>query len=302
MKAIYIIITVLFLTVSCNSSKKNNPQEETGKPASLSSVLSENEDSTETKTDALSSATSFINDASFNGIFVLSPQRHASVTLSINGIVKTTTLLPGKHVQKGELIATLENPEFINLQQNYLDACAQCEYFEEEYKRQEILAREDVASQKRFQQSKAEYLSMKSRRDADAAQLSLLGLSPESIATKGMTPLLEVLAPISGYVSNLQMNTGKYIAAGEPLCEIIDKSDILIRLTAYEKDLIRIKTGDKIRFSVNGIENERFMGKVISVGQRVDNVNRSLEVYAKVLEDHPLFRPGMYVNAQVVGK
>lgn len=94
-------------------------------------------------------------------------------------------------------------------------------------------------------------------------------------------------------------NNGKYIAAGDPLCEIIDKNDILIRLTAYEKDLNRIKTGDKIRFSVNGIENEYFTGEVISMGQHVDNINRSLEVFAKVAENHPLFRPGMYVNAQV---
>ena len=299
MKAIYITIAVMLLTAACNSSQKNNPHTE-AENIQPQSVIFENKDST--AIDAVSSATSPANDAAFNGIFVLSPQHHASVTLSINGVVKTTTLLPGKHVQKGELLATLENPEFINLQQSYLDAIAQCEYLEEEYKRQEILAREDVASQKRLQQSKAEYLSMKSRRDASAAQLTILGLSPQSIAANGMTPLLEVRAPISGYVSNLQMNIGKYITAGEPLCDIIDKNDILIRLTAYEKDLNRIKTGDKIQFVVNGIENRRFTGEVISMGQRVDNVNRSLEIYAKVIENHPQFRPGMYVNAQVVGK
>ena len=300
MKAIYFIIAALFFAAACNSSKKDNQHAGVEKFQPLLPLQPENDDSTEI--DAVSSATLFVNDAAFNGIFVLSPQRHASVTLSINGVIKSTALLPGKYVQKGELLATMENPEFINLQQSYLEACAQCEYLEAEYMRVEILAREDVASQKRFQQSKADYLSMKSRRDAGAAQLTILGLSPRSIAANGMTPLLEVRAPISGYVSNLQMNTGKYMSAGEPLCEIIDRNDILIRLTAYEKDLNRIKTGDMIHFSVNGIENGRFTGEIISMGQRVDNVNRSLEIYAKVVENHPLFRPGMYVSAQVVVK
>ena len=297
MKTIYMIIAAAFLTASCN----NNPNVETHNYASLQTeTMPEKADTT--TIDAVTAATSFANDAAFNGVFVLLPQKHASITLSIGGIVKNTALLPGKYVQKGELLATMENPEFITLQQSYLEACAQCEYLEAEYRRQEILSREDVASQKKFQQSKAEYLSMKSRRDADAAQLTILGLSPQSIAENGLTPLLEVRATISGYISNLQMNTGKYMAAGEPLCEIIDKNDILIRLTAYEKDLNRIKAGDKIQFSVNGIENEHFTGEVIFIGQYVDNINRSLEIYAKVIENHPLFRPGMYVNAQVARK
>jgi len=173
---------------------------------------------------------------------------------------------------------------------------------EAEYKRQEILSKEEAASQKRFQQSKAEYLSMKSRKDAASAQLQILGLSPQSIIANGILPLLEVRTPISGYISNLQMNTGKYINAGEPLCEIVDKHNPLIKLTAYEKDLNKISVGNKIQFTVNGIPTEHFSGEIISIGQRIDEINRSLEVYAKTLDNHPVFRPGMYVSAVIIKK
>ena len=95
------------------------------------------------------------------------------------------------------------------------------------------------------------------------------------------------------------MNLGKHIAAGEPLCEIIDKTNTLIRLTAYEKDLGKLKVGDKIVFRVNGLGTKNFTGEIISIGQQVDQVNRSLDIYAKVMENNNLFRPGMYVNARI---
>ena len=297
MKIFYLTISVLLLATACNSPKEKNTAEH-----------QTNMEKTQPKmqnvptVDAVTSATAVANDAMFNGIFVLSPAKQASITLSIDGIVKQASLLPGKYVLKGELLATLENPEFINLQQTYLDAFAQCEYLEAEYKRQEVLSREEAASQKRFQESKADYLSMKSRKDAAAALLTMLGVSPEALLTNGIMPLLEVRAPINGYIANLQMNMGKHIVAGEPLCEIIDKNNLLIKLTAYEKDLNRIEIGDKIQFIVNGIGNERFSGKIISIGQDVDNINRSLEVYAKVMDNNQLFRPGMYVYAYVVKK
>ena len=53
-----------------------------------------------------------------------------------------------------------------------------------------------LASQKRMQQSKAEYLSMKSRLDAAAAQLLILGVDARSLQTKGIQPYLEIKAPL----------------------------------------------------------------------------------------------------------
>jgi cobalt-zinc-cadmium efflux system membrane fusion protein len=300
MKVIYITLAAMLLTAGCSNFKKEGPEQTSESKPRIEQAEPETKDTV--KVDAVTSATSMAKETSFNGIFILSPQYHVSVTLYMDGIVKNTSLLPGKYVQKGELLATLENPAFIDLQQNYMDASAQCEYLETEYKRQEALSKEEAASQKKFQQSKADYLSMKSRKDAAAAQLTMLGVSPQSLNTNGIVPLLEVRASISGYISNLQMNTGKHITAGEPLCEIIDKDNTLIKLTVYEKDISKIKSGNKIEFKINGAGDETFSGEIISVGQSVDNVNRSLEVYARVMKNNELFRPGMYVNAQIAQK
>ena len=160
--------------------------------------------------DAITSATSKPNQVSFNGRIVLPPQRQATIALTMGGIVKKASLLPGQWVAANSVIATLENPEFITLQQTYLDSHAQTEYLLAEYERQKNLSAEQAASQKKFQQSKADFLSMKSRQDAAAAQLSLLGVQTEALLKNGIQPLLEVKAPISGYAANVAINIGKY--------------------------------------------------------------------------------------------
>lgn len=249
--------------------------------------------------DAATGATAVPNQPTFNGILVIPPQDHATVTLTLGGSIRSTTLLPGAYVHKGTVLATLENPEFIALQQTYLDSHAQYEYLRTEFQRQQTLSREEASSQKRFQQSKAEYLSMRSRMDAAAAQLALLEVDTASLLKNGLVPCLEIKAPISGYVADVKMNVGRHFDVGEPLCEIVDKSRMMLRLTAYEKDLSNLQVGDRVEFRVNGMEQQLFRGVVSMIGQQVNSENRSIEVYVRIAEQNPQFRPGMYVMARI---
>lgn len=299
MKKILVYSSIVMFLASCAKAEKQD--ETTVKPTQpVVETKVEVKEEVPEKDDFLQVATQ-ANEATFNGTLVIHPENHATISLPIDGIVKKTNLLSGAYVKKGAVIATLENLEFIELQQNYLESHAQTEYLEAEYKRQQVLAGEEAASQKKLQQSKAEYLSMKSRRDAAAAQLSLLDVKAEDLLSKGIMSLLEIKAPISGHTANVQMNTGKYVSAGEPLCEIIDKNDPLIKITAYEKDLEKIKVGDAVEFYINSIgADEKFSGTIISVGQHVNKVNRSLDVFAKVNDNDPRLRSGMYVNVKIV--
>lgn len=249
--------------------------------------------------DGISSATALPNHSSFNGIMVVPPQRQATITLTMGGTVHATTLLPGDYVKKGSVIVSLENPDFITLQQTYLDAHAQTEYLEAEYKRQQRLSEQEAASQKRFQQSKADYLSMKSRLEAAAAQLTILGIDPDELLKGGIRPYLEVKSPLNGYVASMNLNLGRYIEAGQPVCDVIDKGETLLCLTAYEKDLQDLEPGKPVQFRVNGMGEQTFHATLLSVGQEVDATSRSLEVYARVKESNARFRPGMYVSAHV---
>ena len=294
MKKIFYPVLLLALT-ACKGNQQTTDTESVTVP--VSEVAADT--TAQPEVDAITSATSKPNQVSFNGRIVLPPQRQATIALTMGGVVKNTSLLPGQYVSKNAVIATLENPEFITLQQTYLYSHSQTEYLQAEFERQKNLSAEQAASQKKYQQSKADYLSMKSRQDAAAAQLSLLGISPETLLKDGIQPLLEVRTPISGYAANVAMNVGKYINPGEALCEIIDKSTPILCLTTYEKDLADMQTGSPVQFRVNGMGKQTFHGTVVSIGQKVDETNRSLEVYASIKETNPQFRPGMYVTAHI---
>lgn len=292
-----ILILIVTLTIVACGNKKTEPATENA----IQTVV-ETAETGNAETDAITSATHVSNSPTFNGMLIIPPQYHATVTLFMDGVVKNTSLLSGEFVRKGELLATLENPEYIALQQSYIESHAQEEFLEIEFRRQQELANNEIASQKRLQESKAEYLSMKSRREAAAAQLNLLGFNPAQILENGIIPQLELRAPIAGYTANVQINTGTHIAAGNTVCEIIDKSKMLLKITIYEKDIDKIKTGDSLHFYTNGMGTQTFNAKVISLGQMVDNINRSLDVYATVIDNNPQFRPGMYVNVRVMEK
>lgn len=292
-----IVIPFVILIVACSS--QNSTETTTAHAASTDTVSKSAVEEPAQEVNATSGATAAPNRTSFNGILVTTPQNHATVTLTMGGSIRSTSLLPGAYVKKGTVLVTLENPEFITLQQTYLDSHAQYEFLHSEFQRQQTLSREEASSQKRYQQSKAEYLSMRSRMDAAAAQLALLGVDTTSLLKNGIMPYLEIKAPISGYVADVKMNIGKHFSVGEPLCEIVNKSDMMLCLTAYEKDLVHLKIGDRVEFYVNGMDKQTFHGVVAMIGQQVNSENRSIEVYVRIAEQNAQFRPGMYATAQV---
>lgn len=295
-----ILLPLAVLCCACGHTTTPAP-EAAAMPDRAAAAPVQQQDST-LQADAVSGATAVANQPSFNGTMVLPPESRATVTLTMDGTLRSTSLMPGAFVRRGDVICTLENPSFIDLQQTFLDSHAQTEFLRAEYLRQQTLAREEAASQKRFQQSRADYLSMKSRMEGAAAQLMLLGVDTAALLRGGIEPLMQVRAPISGYVADMRMNLGRHFSAGDPLCDVIDKSRTMLCLTAYEKDLDKIDAGDEVQFRVNGMGKQVFHGRVASISQQVDDTNRSVDVYVTIREREARFRPGMYVTARIFRK
>lgn len=298
MKPVLLSISCLiFFACNNKSADTKNISDEVATDTVEETVTVVEPDSAET--DAITAATGQVPNTSFNGMIMIPPQYHATVTLIMGGTIHSTTLLPGEYVNKGAVLATIENPDFINLQQTFLDAVAQTEYLKQEYERQQTLSLQEAASQKRFQQSKADYLSMKSKLEASKAQLQILGVDPMLLQTNGIETYLTVKAPISGFISSMDVNLGKYLNAGDALCNIINKGETMLNLTAYEKDLPNLKVGSRLKFHVNGMGKEVFYATIVSVGQEVNKTTRAIEVYARISKSDARFRPGMYVAAKI---
>ena len=292
--------TLLFATalvmMSCGGKNEPSMAEMEEKADSVAA------DTVKTEVDAVTSATNVANSPTFNGLISVAPNRFATVSLTIGGRIHSLNVMSGKAVARGQVIATLDNPEFIELQQTYLESKAQLEYLEKEYLRQITLGQGEATSQKRVEESRADYLSMKSRTEAAATRLKALGISPSSVCTNGIRPYLPVVAPIGGFVGNLSVNLGKYVEAGMPICDVVNKSNPMLELTVYEKDIALMKVGDKLQFRVNGLGKLTFAATIVSIDQAVDKKDYSIKVYAKVSETNPQFRPGMYVRAKIAGR
>lgn len=289
----------MMVVMACSEQKPMETAEETTSK-DTTFVTDKADTKTTTETDAVTASTNVANSPTFNGVIMVPRQRMATLSLTLGGKIHTLVVMPGQKVTRGQVVATIDNPAFIELQQAYLEACAQTEYLEQEYLRQCALGEEDATSRKRVQQSKAEYLSMKSRFAASASRLKTLGVSPESLQEKGIMDYLPVTSPLTGYITNLDANIGKYLDAGEPICDVIDKRAPLLQLTVYEKELPHMRMGRKMLFRVNGIDKQSFEAKVVSIDQSIDEKDYSVKVYAQVLTVHDDFRPGMYVHAKLL--
>lgn len=232
-----------------------------------------------------------------NGIVTVSAQNLATVCMPLGGFVKSSKLMPGNAVSKGQSLAILENQEFVDIQQEYLEAKIKLEYSEIEYNRHTELFKEEVYSQNNVQEVTAEYKNQKARVNALAQKLRLIGINPLNLTEDNISSSIELCSPISGYVQTVNVNVGKFVSPSDVLFEIVNSDKLLLELTLYEKDAGKVKVGQKISFFINN-ETEVHEAIIYQTGKSI-STEKTLKVYADVPQVCENVLPGMYVNAIV---
>ena len=232
-----------------------------------------------------------------SGALDVPPQQLLTVSSPYGGTLKSTELLQGKPVTKGEVIAVLENPEFIQLQQDYLDYKSQLVYLKEELNRQEELSKENVNAKKTLQKASSDYNSMMARVQGLRSKLLLININPDKINPAGISGKANIYAPISGYVTKVMVNIGKFVNANQELFEIVDTRHLHAELTIFEKDVPKLKIGQKIRFVLNNETAERF-AEVHLIGREI-SAERTVRVHGHLSQEDKNLLPGMYLKAIV---
>lgn len=233
-----------------------------------------------------------------NGLMTVAPQNFASVCAPLGGFVKSTDLVQGSPVTKGQVLAVMENPEFIELQQNYLKAASNLEYAEGEYKRHKELYNEDVYSAKNFQEVTANYKSLKTEVNALSQKLSLIGIDATRLKDENITRTAVVVSPINGYVKSVNVNIGKFVSPTDVMFEIVNTSHLTIELTLFEKDITRVSIGQKLLFALPHDETRQYEATITQVGKSIA-ADKTVKVYASVIPHAPQILPGMYVTAWI---
>lgn len=241
-----------------------------------------------------------------SGHLEVPPQNKAQVSSYVGAVVQSIAVLEGSKVQKGQTLAILEHPDFIKLQQDYIDAKNNLSYLEKEYQRQKELADNDAGTGKIFQRAESEYNGGKARVNSLASQLRVFSVNMNQLNRGKITASIVLKAPIAGYVGHINANTGGYAEPNTPLFEIIDNSQIHCDLLVYEKDIFKVKIGQKIHFSITNMpehqgehDGKAIEGEIFGINKSFEGDSKAISVHARIKNESHALIPGMYVNALI---
>ena len=237
------------------------------------------------------------NTIKVNGVVSVAPQNQATVCMPLGGFIKSTTLLPGIFVNKGQTLAVIENQDFVDIQQNYLEAKNKLVFAEAEFKRHSDLYKSDVYSEKNLQQVTVEFKNLKAQVRSLEQKLQLIGINADELSEDNISSTVNLTSPIKGFLKSVNVNIGKYVSPTDVLFEIVNSEKLFLELTLFEKDADKVAVGQKIRFYINN-ETEEHEAKITQTGKSVSD-DKTFIVYAYVTSTCNNLLPGMYVNALI---
>lgn len=242
----------------------------------------------------------FLKTIQATGLIDVPPQNKAVVSGFIGGYIKDTPLLVGDVVKKGQVLVSIENPEFVTLQQNYLETGQQLSFRKTEYERQKQLLSENITSKKNFLRAESEYKTMQAHYDGLRQQLRLLNFDPAKVEEGVISSVSYIYAPISGNITKMNVTKGMYVSPANEILEIIDNDHIHLELRVFEKDIMKLKKGQRIQFTLPQASNKFFEATVYLIGTTIE-ANRTILVHAHLKEESKNnFLTGMFVEAHIV--
>lgn len=289
---IYILFSIFFSLFSCGKKEVTEAHEEEKSETEVALTA------TQAKTIGIETGSIEMKNLNTiikaNGYTAVPPQNQANVSTLIGGVVKDIYVLEGTFVTKGKTLATIQNLEVSEMQEEYQSAVANIEYLELEFKRQKTLSDENVNPRKTFQEVKSKLASERAKAQAAKNKLQALHVSPS-----GSTSLVPIVAPISGYVGKISITKGAFAETGVTLFEVVDNTQMHLDLNVFEKDLGKISIGQEVDFVLTNQSNKAIKGKIFGINKSFSNESKTVAVHAKITSDTKDLISGMYVAANI---
>ncbi len=232
------------------------------------------------------------------GVVDVPPRSLVSVSFPLGGYLQYSRLLPGTPVRKGEVLAVLEDPQYIQLQQDYLTTTARLEFAEAELRRQKALQDGQAGSLKALQQAQVEYQTLRIQQRALSEKLRLIGIDPTQLSEDNLSRSVRVLSPIDGFVSAVHANIGKYVTPTDVLFELVNPKDIHLNLKVFEKEVPLLRIGQPVRAYAPDRPQQVYTGEIILIGRNL-GPDRAVEVHCHFDRYDAAVLPGMYLQAEV---
>lgn len=300
-KSKYIIVTFVFSLLLMQTSCKNKSTvtEEAPAEATASNMveLTDNQlKNASIESDSLRMMP--INrKAKLNGKVEIMPEFLITVSSPMPGIVKQIKWMPGSNVIKGQTLVSIENQEFVQLQEAYLNAKNALGFAKIEYDRQVELAKNDANSTKALQQAEEKWRAQSIALKSMGERLSIININTAKLTPDNITSTIQISAPASGPITKVNVNTGKWVESGAALVEMLDPKGMKLVLRAFEKDLPYINLGQSITAKANANPNQSCNGKVESVVKSIESEGFS-SVFCR-LDGCKGLISGLYMNAEI---
>jgi cobalt-zinc-cadmium efflux system membrane fusion protein len=235
-----------------------------------------------------------------NGMIDVPPENRAVVNAIMGGYIKTTPLLVGDKVKKGLILVTIENPEFVSMQQQYMEVNEQLTFLKAEYDRQVTMKAENITSQKSYLKAESDYKTAVARHTGLDKQLRMLNISPSRVRKGEITSIVSIYAPISGSITKVNVTKGTYVSPANEIMEIIDTDHIHLELSVFEKDIMKVKKDQEINFKIPEATSDTYKAEVHLVGTSIE-ANRTIKVHGHLENDsNHNFLTGMFVEANII--
>jgi len=210
------------------------------------------------------------------------PQSKATITSPLGGTIKTINVQEGDNIKQGQVLATIINPEFVKMKQDYLETQAQLTLAKANYLRQQELAKENVSAQRILQEATSNYRSLEAKVSSLQSQFNLLGISASSISTENMSSVIIIRSPINGNVAKVNVNLGLTVEPSTTLMQIVDNSHLHLDLFVYEQDLPKVNVGQNVDFTLINLPGKNFTAKVYSIGSAFENETKTIPIHAEI--------------------
>lgn len=233
-----------------------------------------------------------------NGKVEIAPSHISSISSIMGGHIKSINVINGSHFSKGQVLAVVEDPQFIQLQQDYLVTKAQLESAKLNLDRQKDLNITKASSDKTLQTAQVDYLTLNATMRGLEEKLRIIGINAKGLNSSNIRSRINVYAPFSGFVSKILVNNGQYINPSDTLFELINPTGLLLELKVFENDVNDVKIGQEILVYNNQNPEKKSNAKIVSIVPSIENGGSSI-VMAKLSGPNPEFIRGMYINGEV---
>ncbi|MCS4165051.1 efflux RND transporter periplasmic adaptor subunit [Sphingobacterium paramultivorum] len=234
-----------------------------------------------------------------NGLLSVPNNNKANATTLYGGVVKTLNVQLGDNVRKGQVIATITNPQFVQLQEEYVSLASKITLAEQEMARQQELNEGNAGARKNLQAATADFNSLRARKASLQQQIQLMGINPNSVNLSNMRTSLAVTSPINGTVSNVFAKIGSYVDVSSPVIEIVDNSLLHLDLQVFEKDLPLVKVGQLINFQLTNNPDKTYTAKVFTIGSSFENDSKTIAVHSTVVGSKVGLIDGMNITGMI---